>query len=469
MASSLAPPIESENSRLPQTTENVDRTTPSAALTNPSPSSTLVSATTIPADPSPNQNHPPTTANEPPTTANEAPPARTTPEANSDLGAVAQSDSQPASHSSLTPAQQQSLDENELRKSLGAQVAELKKKYDSKRSCGWHYFYNNDGSFHTLINPSQCKKYVVGEYVNIGNKRGFIVRLGHHAEASRNFLSVWYARVSEGTLADKCEVVRLSEISTSITAPPFQLTGAQLAALQKTLQPREAKEAKGEPKQQAEDVDANEEEEDAQEMAVDQPAHNTRSKKAKGVAPKPTSKPASTQTIDSGKKKTPARGKRSASSTNTNSQQSQSQQPVQSQVPQFQIVFANPFPVQPQSPQPSQLLPQFQFVQPVPKKRKTQSQTNPELPQSQSSLAQLPFQGSQGNYYQPPSFYQQQPCPFPQFPPQQQFQQQYAYPQPPQFSFPQPQQQNFAENFCPVCGRSEVNSAFCSGCGHKRI
>jgi hypothetical protein len=334
------------------------------------------------------------------------------------------------------------------------------------------------------------KKFVLGDYVCVGNKRGFLVRIGYHAEKTRLFISAWIAEVSSaGKLEETCKVVRLSEVSTSVAHPPFQLTDKQLTDIQESI----VTESEEKMDEENEEIQEEVKEEKVEAATSTGPATNTRSKNPmKGAKP---AKPQELKSTTTTKSTTTKRGSGSkknnvTSSTNNNNSQLPPQQ-------SFQFILP-PVPFYPQPPsftiQPTQFDPQYEGQSKKKKSRKTgpsdqqQSQflpvstypqPHPAINNSNNALPPpiyftSPSNSTQGpNYvYQPPLF-QQQPA-YQQQPTYQQQQHSVYQQQPGMYQhqpilYPQQQYpQYFSEKFCPECGHSEFNCKFCSECGHKR-
>jgi len=118
--------------------------------------------------------------------------------------------------------------------SLEKEVADMEKKWRTKKAKGWIYFLSEDSSYHTVINPKAMKKFVVGEYVSIDNSKfGFILKIGHHqGGGSRDFISVWWLPVLDNQISNSWCISRLASISTTTQQPPVQITKEQLEEIQ---------------------------------------------------------------------------------------------------------------------------------------------------------------------------------------------------------------------------------------------
>jgi hypothetical protein len=368
---------------------------------------------------------------------------------------------------------------------LTRQVEELRKNNESIRcSPGWNYFYSTDGSFHTVINPAKLKKFVVGDYISVGLKRGYILRIGYRAEGgSRKFISVWYAEMNEGKLMDKWTIARLSEISTALPPPNCPLTPQKLEDLQKKIaeslkapitktdQHEVKPSVKNEDDHAVEIGEFDKEEEEDVEMDEDVPARNTRSKstspksaqvdyrETKVVASSTrTRAPKKRGKSNSAPKQEPELAKNKKNKNEQQPQQLQQPQPVQQQ----QQFAASPQPQQfAASPQPQQFA-----ASPQPQQFATSLQPQQFAVSPQNAFPATPF-ATQNPF--PAQFIQPQYSAPPIFPPQYPTQQQYpaqAYPIQ-QYVVPTPQL--FREKFCPECGTNEMNGKFCCECGHKRL
>ena len=136
-----------------------------------------------------------------------------------------------------TPNEAATID---VEKELLEQVEALKLKFKFvKASPGWVYFLNaeDNESFHTIINAKKKKKYVIGDFIEVGIKRkkGFVVRIGYRLESNRKFMSIWFVELVDEVLLDSCSISRLSDVDICLDTPVLNISVEKLEKLQKNI------------------------------------------------------------------------------------------------------------------------------------------------------------------------------------------------------------------------------------------